>query len=79
MISEPNTGRCVSFLIVLRRRVDTRRCANKDAGPHRGAVDLGVVPHRLEEGKSASENAGPQREVDCDVPHWLGRRTNHHL
>ena len=24
-------------------------------------VDLGAVPHRLEEGKSASEDAGPQR------------------
>ena len=32
--------------------VDTRRCASKDAGPRRG-VDLGAVPHRLEEGKSA--------------------------
>ena len=36
--------------------VDTRQCASKDAGPQRG-VDLGAV--RLEEGKSASENAGP--------------------
>ena len=58
--------------------VDTRRCASKDAGPQRG-VDLGAVPHRLEEGKSASEDARPRREVDCDVAHWLGRRTNHHL
>ena len=24
-------------------------------------------------------DAGPRRGVDCDVPHWLGRRTNHHL
>ena len=24
-------------------------------------MDLGAVPHRLEEGKSASEDAGPQR------------------
>ena len=39
--------------------VDTRRCASKDAGPQRG-VDLGAVPHRLEEGKSASEDAGPE-------------------
>ena len=30
-------------------------------------VDLGAVPHRLEEGKSASENAGPGGVVDCDV------------
>ena len=55
-----------------------RRCASKDAGPQRG-VDLGAIPHRLEEGKSASEDAEPRRGVDCDVPHWLGRRTNHHL
>ena len=40
--------------------VDTRRCASKDAGPQRG-VDLGAVPHRLEEGKSASEDAEPRR------------------
>ena len=35
-------------------------------------VDLGVVPHRLEEGKSASEDVGPRRGVDYDVPHLLG-------
>ena len=50
--------------------VDTKRCASKDAGPQRG-VDLGAVPHRLEEGKSASEDAGPRRGVDCDVQHWF--------
>ena len=55
-----------------------RRCASKDAGPQRG-VDLGAVPHRLEEEKSTSEDAGPRRVVDCDVPHWLGRRTNHQI
>ena len=77
MVSEPDTGRCARLLAVPRRRVDTRRCASKDAGPQRG-VDLGVVPHRLEEGKSANEDAGPRRGVDCDVPHWLGRRTNHY-
>ena len=59
-------------------RVDTRRGANKDARPQMG-VDLGAVPHRLEEGKRVSEEAGSRRGVDCDVPHWLGRRTNHHL
>ena len=78
MISEPDTGQCVSLLAVPRRGVDTRRCASKDAGPQMG-VDLGAVPHRFEEGKSASEDAGPRRGVDCDVPHWLGRKTNHHL
>ena len=78
MVSEPDTGRCASLLAVLRRGVDTRRCASKDAGLQRG-VDLGAVPHRLEEGKSASEDARSRRGVDCDVPHLLGRRTNHHL
>ena len=40
--------------------VDTRRCASKHAGPQR-VVDLGAVPHRLEEEKSVNEDAGPQR------------------
>ena len=40
-------------------------------GPKGGG--FGAVPHRLEEGKSASEYAGPRRGVDYDVPHWLGR------
>ena len=55
-----------------------RRCASKDTGPQRG-VDLEAVSHRLEKGTSASEDAGPRRGVDCDVPHWWGRITNHHL
>ena len=42
------------------KEVDTRRCTSKDAGPQRG-VDLGVVPHRLKEGKSANEDAGLRR------------------
>ena len=33
MVSEPDTGRCISFLTIPRRGVDTRRCASKDAGP----------------------------------------------
>ena len=45
----------------------------------KGGVDLEAVLRRLEEEKSVSEDAGPRREMDCDVPHWLGRRTNHHL
>ena len=45
----------------------------------RKGVDLGAVPHRLEERKRASEDAGSRRGVDCDVPHWLGRRTNYPL
>ena len=35
--------------------VDTRRYASKDAGPKGGG--FGAVPHRLKEGKSASEDA----------------------
>ena len=57
MVSELDTGQCASLLAVPRRGVDTRRCASKDAGPRRG-VDLGVVPNRLEEGKSASRTLG---------------------
>ena len=60
MVSEPDTGRCVSLLAVPRRGVDTRWCASKDAEPQTG-VDLGVVPHRLEEGKNACEDVGPRR------------------
>ena len=37
------------------------------------------VSHRLEKGTSVSEDAGPQREVDCEIPHWLGRRTKSSL
>ena len=51
--------------------VDTRRWASKDTGSRRG-VDLMAVPHRLEEGKSANENAGSRRRVNCNVPRWLG-------
>ena len=54
-----------------------RRCANKDAGPRSGVVLVGVQ-HRLEKGTSASEDAGPQRGVDCEIPHRLGRRTKYY-
>ena len=35
------------------------------------AVDLGY--------QMMCQDAGPQIRVDCDVSHWLGRRTNHNL
>ena len=35
-------------------------------------VNLGAVP--LEEGKSGNEDTGP-KGVNCDVLHWLERRT----
>ena len=60
MVSEPDTRRCVSLLVVPRRGVGTRRCANKDARPQRG-VDLAGFTHRLEKGTSANEDAGPRR------------------
>ena len=33
--------------------------------------------HQLEKGTSVSEDAGPQRGLDCEIPHRLGRRTKH--
>ena len=57
MVSKPDTGQCASLLAIPRRWVDMRRCARKDVGPRR-EVDLGAVPHRLEKGMSASEDAG---------------------
>ena len=33
MVSELDTGRCASLLVVPRRGVDTRRCASEDIGP----------------------------------------------
>ena len=41
-------------------------------------VDWGV-PHQLEKGTSANEYAEPRREVNCEIPHQLGRRTKHSL
>ena len=48
--------------------VDTRQCASKDAGPQR-RMDLVAIPHRLKKGTSASEDTGPLRGVDCEIPH----------
>ena len=36
MVLEPNIGLCASEEAVSRRRVDTRWCTNKDAGPEGG-------------------------------------------
>ena len=79
MVSEPDTGRCASEEAEPRRGVDTRRCSSKDVGPQRGGFG---VPHQLEKGTSASEDAGPllarpSKEVDCEIPHQLERRTKH--
>ena len=37
------------------------------------------VPHQLEKGTNASEDAGPRRGVDCEIPRRLGKRTKHSL
>ena len=57
--------------------LDTKQCASKNTRPQRGVV-LGV-PRRLEKGTSASEDEGLRREVDCEIPHRLGRRMNNSL
>ena len=52
------------------------RCTSKDVRSRMG-VDLVAVPHQLEKKKktSASKNVGPQRGVNCEISHRLGRRT----
>ena len=45
MVSEPDTGQCVSKEVVPGRGVDMRRCASKDADFRRG-VDF-EISHRL--------------------------------
>ena len=42
---------------------------------------LGQVPvmGSLEKGTSGNKDAEPQREVDCEISHRLGRRTKHSL
>ena len=59
------------------KRVDTMQCASKDAGPQRGRFSGSHI--ELEKGTSANKDAEPRKRVDCDIPHWLGRRTKHHL
>ena len=57
MVSEPNTGQCVSEEADLRKGVDMRRCNSKDTRPQQG-VDWGI-PHQLEKEKSARKDVGP--------------------
>ena len=40
--------------------------------------ELGI-PHRLEKGMSASEDAGARRGMDCEIPRQLERGTKHSL
>ena len=58
IVSESDTRRCVSLLVVPQRGVDIRWCANKDVRPQR--MDLVAVPHQLEEGKSSTKDADPK-------------------
>ena len=75
MVSEPDTERCVSLLAVSRRGVDTRRCASKDAGPQRGVDLRWSHANPIGGRKECQRGRWPQMGVDCDVSHWLGRRT----
>ena len=54
-----DTKRCASENIEPRRGVDTKRCASEDIKPRRGMNCK--IPHQLERGTSASEDAGPRR------------------
>ena len=47
-----------------------RRYASKDAGRKKGWCGS---PHRLEKGTNATRMLGGEG-VDCEIPHWLGRR-----
>ena len=44
-----------------------------------GRVGLLQMVSELDTGRCASKDAGPQREVDCEIPHRLERRTEHSL
>ena len=59
IVSELDTGQCVSEGAEPRRGVDTRQCASKDVGPRR-RVDWEGVSYRIVKGISASEDAGPE-------------------
>ena len=54
------------------RRVDMRRCANKNVGLEGG--DWGI-PHRLEEGNTGQQRRWVPKGVDCEAPLRLERRT----
>ena len=57
--------------------VDTRRCASKDARPQGGG--FGGGPTSIEGKKECQRRRWASKGVDCDVPQWLERRTNHRL
>ena len=49
-------------------------CQSRRSAPR--GLDLLGVPHRLEKGTSASEDAGLRRGVDCEILHRLGGERN---
>ena len=59
MVSEPNTRRCASEEAEPRMRWTRGGVPARTLGPEGGGSG---VPHRLEEGMSTNEDAGPQRE-----------------
>ena len=63
------------------KEVDTRRCANKDAGPQRGWTQGGVPTRTLGPKKGGHEAVyqqghWPQRGVDWRVPQRLEKGTS---
>ena len=65
--------------------LDIGRCVSKYTGPKRGGFGGGLtsiggkerVPARTLGLEGGGFSLGPV--VDCDVSHWLERRTNHNL
>ena len=49
------------------------RVSIRTLGPEGGGFWWGG-PHRLEKGTGVSEDAGPWRGVNCEIPRWLGRK-----
>ena len=47
MVAELNTRRCVSEEAKPRRGVDSRQCANKDAGPKEGELQGSHIDWRM--------------------------------
>ena len=46
-----------------------------------GVLGLGLLQmvSELDTELCASEDVGPQGGVDCEIPHWLGRRMKYSL
>ena len=41
--------------------------------------EISKFSHQLGRRTCASEDIGPRKEVDCEIPHQLGRKTKHSL